>query len=233
MHRFGCWSLYSKFGYHKEGDPSYKNICEITQDVFDLYGEGDPLVVGMFSDGDSGWKNSGDEKSPLFVNEFLIKGGENTLGYPFKDEDDKGEGGSIYVHKWPDDSGTNNVIIQNFKNYGPNKYGTDGETALIYNRGQGKCWLLKEGFWGLYKPSKSTNDPSREYLTFLFGPHDLGAPTSDELIDNKTGETVQKFDRGELRFKAKWFGRDKYSILWYNNPPNGRLANQEYQLVPS
>ncbi|MDP3899679.1 MAG: M23 family metallopeptidase, partial [bacterium] len=87
-----------------------------------------------------------------FVERYELK-----LGVPFQDV-----GGNIYVHDW------DGIMIQNFKNDDEtNRYGTDGQTALIYNDDQNKCWLIKEGFWGYYKQNN--------------GPTDFGTPFTDEI----------------------------------------------------
>ncbi|OGF40692.1 hypothetical protein A2477_04170 [Candidatus Falkowbacteria bacterium RIFOXYC2_FULL_47_12] len=111
-----------------------------------------------------------------FVERYELK-----LGVPFQDVD-----GNIYVHDW------NGVMIQNFQNNDEtNRYGTDGQTALIYNSSQNKCWLVKEGCWGQYK----TNNGAITY----------GAARSDEVPNwldktgaygqaGKTYQSAQEFD---------------------------------------
>lgn len=187
--------------------------------------ETDPPVsraqnVGEFIDG---WKDDG--SSQAFFNAYVRYGGPVKLGFPFDN------GGTVYVHAWPADDPLHNVLIQDFQNKDPlTRYGTDGQTAFIYNRGGNKCFLVKEGMWGLYKPPKfDLPSKYRLYLHGLFGPHDLGAPLTDEYQEAATRNIVQEFDRGELCFSPY---QNEWTITWYNDPIEGWQANQPYRVIP-
>ncbi len=181
--------------------------------------------VGRYGDSryPGSWRNDG--SSQAFLNAYNRHDGPVKLGLPFDN------GGSVYIHEWPDDDPIHNVLIQDYKNSDPEtQYGTDGETALIYNRGINKAFLVKEGMWGLYKPPKADLLPKyEEYLHGLFGPHDLGAPTSEEHSEGSGDEILQTFDRGELRFSEY---QNEWTILWYSDAPSPRRPAQAYRIIP-
>lgn len=218
---------YLKLGYKSD----YSEVVDITQDLFDYYGESvvpvtpAPDYVAIFSDG---WhydnRSTGDGRSQPILDAYFRYGGVDRLGLPFDN------GGTLYAHNWPSDDPIHNVIIQDFKNTGLNKYGTDGETALVYNRGQNQCYLLKEGFWGIYKPPKYQVPAQYRYLYGLFGPHDLGAPKEDERRDSADNNIViQDFDRGKLSWDSV---EDVWKIMWNNDAPPPRRNLQSYRIIP-
>jgi len=100
--------------------------------------------------------NMSSEITLKFVERYELK-----IGVPYDN------GGTIYVHRWPE-QGNEYVLIQDFLNEDENnRYGTDGQTALIYNPSTQRCYLVKEGFWGYYKQNN--------------GPITLGPPFTDEI----------------------------------------------------
>ena len=157
-----------------------------------LEGYLDPLAfikIGHFFDG---WHSSSSE---AFINRYELK-----LGVP---NDNRG---GIYVHEWPKPEDRNTgkpyVIIQDYLSEDKNnRYGTDGQTALIYNPAADKAYLLKEGFWGLYKPDKFVMPGGHNTLIDFFGPHHLGAPRSDEhFYSGNENIIVQEFELGYLYY---------------------------------
>ncbi len=179
--------------------------------------------VGRFSDSryPGSWKEDG--TSQAFLNAYNRYDGPVKLGFPFDN------GSSVYVHQWPDDDPIHKVIIQDFLNNDTRtRYGSDGQTALIYNRGMNRCFLLKEGMWGLYKPPQSTlAQKYQSYLHGLFGPHDLGAPKTDEY--RRSDEIIQQFDRGELRFSEQ---QDEWTVTWHDTAPADWKAGEAYRVIP-
>src|SRR3989339_248934 len=139
--------------------------------------------------------NMSSEITLQFVKRYELK-----LGVPFTDV-----GGSIYVHDW------NGITIQNFQNTDVNnRYGTDGQTALIYNAGQNKCWLVKEGFWGIYKVGQF-HFPNGQAGN-LFGPVYLGAPHEDEHQDAVNSDIqTQEFEQCWLQWRRS---TGAFGIVW-------------------
>lgn len=138
------------------------------------------------------------------------------------------DGGGTAVHRWPADDLTNGVIIQNFKNINPDKRYSNteseedrGKSALIYNPSRQQCYLVRDGIWKLYKPSNdqieliSTQyDHFNKYLNGLFGPHDLGAPTDDQIVLSNGDKVYQTFQRGVLRGEKLPLTENEESELW-------------------
>lgn len=136
-------------------------------------------LAGIYPD--IGWHKDG--MSQLFRDAYLkIANGDDgkSLGWAFSDN-----GGSPFVHR------IRNLELQNFKNTNPdNRFGTDGETALVVSpsiglAGPKAVYLLKEGFWGAYKCIPGSDGKP------MGGAEYLGAPSSDEVQRGKIDGNCQ------------------------------------------
>jgi WD40 repeat protein len=190
----GNYSPHLHLGIHKgqylnsttcDGEWTYHGYSTDTCDLSNWLDPSDFIKIGHF-------ENMSSNMTLKFIERY-----ETKMGVPF--EDDKG---NIYVHKWPENDSENYVFIQNFKNYylTSEHYGTDGETALIYNPSQNKCWLVKEGFWGAYKPDLFTLSDAYDKAWAFFGPRDLGTPMMDEDDLSGSNITYQEFEKGLFYF---------------------------------
>jgi len=165
------------------------------------------------------------------LNYYTAHGGESVFGHPFDNNS-----GTAYVHEWPkpEDRQSGNepyVIIQDFSG---GIYGTDKQCAIIYNPAADQAYLLKEGFWGLYKPDQFVMPGGHNTLIDFFGPHHLGAPRSDEHIySGNENIIVQEFELGYLYYyKEADLFRIKFKT---DHAPSGSnlVGNKSYCIVPS
>ncbi len=116
-----------------------------------------------------------------------------SLGFAFDN------GGGPFVHD------VNGLLVQDFWN--PIKseaFGTDGQTAIVYNAAQQKAYVLKEGFWGAYKCLPSSYGG-------MGGTTMLGAPIESEHPD-KLGTECQPDPNG-LQVDA--FQRFENGCMWW------------------
>ncbi|MFA5075888.1 MAG: carbohydrate binding domain-containing protein [Patescibacteria group bacterium] len=137
-----------------------------------------PHGPGFFPDG---WD---EEISPAFLDVYLDAGGYAKLGLP------SNNGGGEYVHDWY------GVWLQDLQGL---YYGTDGQTALVWSPEEKKAFLIKEGFWCVYKGASPYTCYSAS--PSLFGPIDLGPPISNEVAC-PDGGTCQYFELGKLRYAS-------------------------------
>lgn len=86
---------------------------------------------------------------------YSAYGGNSAIGVAFND------GGGTNPHLWY------GVWLQNFQKTVTPFWGTNGQTALVYNPDHQRAYLVKEGFWGTYA---------------LLTPQELGYPTSEEQV---------------------------------------------------
>ena len=151
------------------------------------------LDVGRFVPGGH-WNNN---YSQAFLDAYQFHGGFDRLGRPF---DSLGDG--QYVHDWL------GVTIQDFQG---DYWGDDDQTALIYNDlpGYERAFLLKEGFWCVYR-GELTTTCGMVYGTTIWGPIDLGLPLCNEF----TGTdflTYQIFEYGKLQFHPT---TEEVQVFW-------------------
>ena len=162
-------------------------------------------------------------------------GGKNVAGYPADD------GGTVYAHYWPLKAHSdNNVVIQNFEG---SIYGSDGEVAIICkdpgNQSmESNAYLVKEGFWGLYKPDqfnmRGQSPDGHDTLINFFGPHHLGAPKEDERDDSMDNNiSMQEFEHGYLYY---YKNLDSFRIMFkYGHAPAGTNLQTltSYCIIPA
>ncbi len=167
-----------------------------------------------------GWKADG--RSQAFVDKYDEY--SSIIGYPNNNHPFAPQEGTPTVHLW------NGVEIQDYRQ--PDltlpHFGVDGQSALILcpqtfqTPPTTRAFLLKEGFWGLYKCSEFN------------GPGRLNAPSSEEYTASENGNAVikQNFLLGTMTMLAASVPGDVDIRVnfsggaeehWYYNPGLGSV----------
>lgn len=189
-HRVDPYNVYDRpFAYPGDGEgalwaewpPTYATSATVPM--------GDPLIgcspiIGCFADDPDGLR---EPMSGAFAS--TISRWRNRLGCP------RDAGGGAYVHD------VNGLLIQDFyqRDASQRFAGSDGWTALVYNRELIAAPLLRTGFWGAYKCLAIEGGPASVGGAVL-----LGAPRNEEGEEPATpGLTRQNFQHGYMT----WDGR--------------------------
>lgn len=182
-------------------------------------------LTGIYPD--IGWHDDG--MSQRFRDAYLKIANDSvlkkSLGWAFSDSE-----GSPFVHR------VRNIELQNFKNTNPdNRYGTDGETALvvspnIHAAGPKSVHLLKEGFWGAYKCIPGSDGKA------MGGAEYLGAPQSEEIqgqIDGNcqvipnAGDDIPKVTYQLFENGCMWWWKDEVDSKVHVHLYSGTLIDAD------